>query len=125
MTTNTPDFNWVKALSDCSLTNVFESLRLQVKDDVETREAQRPKTVQHQYYAFRFESKDRRFTAILNGHHIHEAVSFSLEQKAIVVRDKHDAEIFSAITTLSDKRECRLKIKGQECELWQGRKMAL
>jgi hypothetical protein len=125
MTERAENFDWVTAHSQCSLDLVFESLRLQVQTDVETREALRPKDQRHSHYAFRFVSNERKFSAMLNGHRIRRVASFSLERHAIVVRDENDTEMFSATTTLNDEGDCRLKVKDQERELWQVRKLAL
>jgi|SRR5271157_3588337 len=126
MSDKSENFDWVSALSACSIALVFEKLRLQVKSDVETREAMRelPKS---QHYAFKFISNDREFSAAVHGHKIHRAVIFSLSlpSQSIKVRDEKDTLLFDATTTINDEGECRLKVNGQERELWQVRKMAL
>jgi hypothetical protein len=123
MTDKPADFNWVAVRLQCSLPQVFESLRLQVKTDVETRSAAQPESDRH--YAFKFSSADRRFSAAVIGHKIHRVVVFNLEGSVISVRDENDDEILLATATLNDEGECRLKVGNQERELWQVRKMAL
>jgi hypothetical protein len=119
-------FNWVAAISACSVTEVFERLRLQVKSDVDTREAMRAMPID-QHYAFSFVSNGGKFSAVVQGHRIHHVVTFTLEMssQSIKVHDENDALILAATTTINDEGECRLKVKGQERELWQVRKMAL
>jgi hypothetical protein len=121
-------FDWVLALSACSVGDVFERLRSQVKSDVEAREAMRQQAgPREQHYAFRFMSQGGEFFAVVEGHKIHRAVIFvlSVPSRSIMVRDDHDVLICSATTTINDDGECRLKVKGQERELWQFRKEAL
>jgi hypothetical protein len=123
MTEKAGNFDWVTALSECSVAQVFEVLRLQVKSDIETREALRPQT--HRHYAFKFVSNGRTFAALVEGHKVHRVVRFGLEAQSITVRDDKETVVFTATTTLNDDGDCRLKINGQERELWQVRKMAL
>lgn len=121
------NFDWVTARQECSIAVVFEKLRSQVKSDVETREAMRAMPMD-QHYAFKFVvSNEREFSALVMGHKIHRAVIFSLSMpsQSIKVRDEKDVLMFDATTTINDEGECRLKVKGQERELWQVRKMAL
>ena len=120
------NFDWVTALSACSIAVVFERLRLQVKSDIETREAMR-EIPKDQHYAFQFVSNEREFSALVQGHKIHRSVIFSLSlpSQSIKVRDEKDILLFDATTTINDEGECRLKVKGHERELWQARKMAL
>jgi hypothetical protein len=119
-------FDWVTARSACSVEDVFERLRLQVKADVETRDAQREKP-RDQHYAFGFVSQGREFSAVVRGHKIGASVIFSLDlpSQSIKVRNEKDVLMFDATPTINDEGECRLKVKGQERELWQVRKMAL
>ncbi len=120
------NFDWVTALSACSIAVVFERLRLQVKNDIETREAMR-EMPKDQHYAFQFVSNEREFSALVQGHKIHRSVIFSLSlpSQSIKVRDEKDILLFDATTTINDEGECRLKVRGHERELWQVRKMAL
>ena len=114
--------NWVKQRFYCSIGDVFEQLRTQVRSDVEERERLRPK--QDDHYAFKFSATDRSFTAMLDGHKIHKTVEFPLEQRAISVSSDGNL-ILSAKTTLSNDGRCVLLIKNVEYENWQVRKMAL
>jgi len=52
-------------------------------------------------------------------------VNFNLTEHSIVISDQDGNTIFEAVATLNDEGECRLKVTGQEKELWQVRKMAL
>jgi hypothetical protein len=52
-------------------------------------------------------------------------VTFSIGANSIIVRDENDTLMFKAFPTVCNDGECRLKVDGQERELWQVRKQAL
>jgi len=116
------EFDWVAARADCSVSEVFEKLRAQVKTDVDKRHALRPERTP---YAFRFVSEGPKFIALVEGNKLHHAVIFSLENQIISVYDDDDNVIFKAEVTLNDEGKCVVKIDNEERELWQMRKMAL
>lgn len=116
------DFDWVTAQSACSLTKIFETLKLQVLQDVEIRNKLRPQLAG---YKFDMAIKASHFTVFVESNSPHWGVQFSLSEKTIEVRDDRNAVMIEATLTLNDQRECRLKIKGQEHELWQFRRLAL
>jgi len=118
------NFNWVKKRFHCSLGEVFEQLKNEVRQDVAAREELRPKTPEHSRYAFKFSSSDRTFTAWLDGDRLHKTVEFRLEDKAISVLADGKA-IWSATVTLDKEGHCVLQINGEECGNWQARKLAL
>jgi hypothetical protein len=120
----TDNFDWVTARSECSLEGVFEKLRMQVKEDVDIRNGLRGDPPH--YYKFEFSSHGSMFTASVVGNKIHGSVRFSYNvSRLIFVHDDKDNELLRAFVTLSNKRECVVRIKEEECELWQMRKMAL
>lgn len=118
--------NWVTAVSECSLTKTFESLRLQVKEDIEEREELRAEK-EDNHYAFRMVSGGRSFTVLVEGAHPIKgsSVVFSQNADAISVSDDKDTLLFHAIPTVNDERKCILRINGKDCELWQASRMAL
>lgn len=118
------NLNWVKERFRCSLGEVFEKLKAEVKEDVAAREELRPRTPAREHYAFKFTSTDRTFTALLEGNKLHKSVEFSLEDKAISVRTGGHP-ILSATVTLNDEGRCVVRINNKEYERWQIRKMAL
>jgi hypothetical protein len=119
------EFNWVKARHDCCVGTAFEQLKAQVRDDVQTREDLRPKTEQHQHYAFKFSSLGSdSFAASMEGNKIHKAVTFRLESKTIVITKPDQTE--TKITVgLNNEGRCTIKIGGTEYENWQARKLVL
>lgn len=122
MSEESKNFDWVTALSQCSLGVVFEELRQQVKSDVDTRQNQ----TKGAHYGFRFVSTSTKsFSVLVEGNNIHGTVWFENTGKAISVRGENAVPNFSATLTLNEDRECRLKINEQEYELWQARKIAL
>jgi hypothetical protein len=114
------DFDWVTALSACSASQIFETLKLQVKSDMETRKALQPSADRH----YEFATHERNFSISLDHNESFHVVTFSLEKKGIVVKDENEV-MFSATPTLNNAGECRLKIDGQARTLWQVRMMAL
>ena len=118
------DFNWVAARCECSPNQVFETLKSQVKSDIEEREASLTE-VQKQRYRFLFMPGRNEFTVLVEGNNIHSAIKFGLTDTGIVVLNEEGLQMFSADVTISDEGECKLKVDDEEKELWQVRKMAL
>jgi hypothetical protein len=119
---DTPKFDWVTARSRCSLPNIFRELRLQVEEDVKTRNALRPN---NSPYEFSVAENGDDFTVLLEAEGVRRAVVFSLAEHAISVRDHKGNEMFDVTLTFSDEGECRLNVKEKERDLWQVRRMAL
>ena len=119
---DTAKFDWVTARSSCSLPNVFKELRLQVEEDIKTRNALRPN---NSPYEFSVAENGDDFTVLLEAKDVHRSVIFSLAEHAILVRDYKGKEMFEVTLTFNDEGECRLSVKGKECDLWQVRRMAL
>ena len=67
-------FDWVTKRSSCSLPNVFKTLRLQVEEDVKTRNALRPN---NSPYEFSVEEKGDDFTVLLKARDVQRSVTFS------------------------------------------------
>ena len=119
------DFNWVTARCECSPNQVFETLKSQVKSDVEEREANLTQD-QKLRYRFSFMPGRNDFSVLVEGsNNIHDAIKFGLTETGIIVFNGQGMEMFSADVTISDEGECKLKIDDEEKELWQVRKMAL
>lgn len=81
-------FDWVTGLAACSV-DVFERLHLQVKADVETRDAMRAKP-RDQHYAFGFVSNGREFSAFVRGHKISGSVIFSLDMPSQSIKVRNE-----------------------------------
>lgn len=121
MTEQKEEFDWVTALSACSVSQLFETLKLQVQRDVEIRQALQPRTDRH----YEFASHERKFSVSLENHNVFHVVTFSLEPKGIVAKKNENITLFSATPTLNDVGECRLRVDGRARTLWQVRMMAL
>ena len=115
-------FDWVTKRSSCSLPNVFKALRLQVGEDVKTRNALRPN---NSPYEFSVTENGDEFAAVLEAKDTNRSVIFSLADHAIRVRDSRGNEMFDVTLTFNDEGECRLNVEEKERELWQVRRMAL
>jgi hypothetical protein len=115
-------FDWVTARSACSLPKVFKELRLQVEEDVKTRNALRP---DNSPYEFSVAENGPDFTAILEAKDVHKSVTFSLAEHAILVRNNRGDQMFEVTLTFNDEGECRLNVGKDQRDLWQVRRMAL
>jgi hypothetical protein len=115
-------FDWVTARSSCSLPKVFKELRLQVEEDVKTRNALRP---DNSPYEFSVAENGPGFMVILEAKDIHRSVTFSLAEHAISVRDNKGNQMFEVTLTFNDEGECRLNVSKDQRNLWQVRRMAL
>jgi hypothetical protein len=115
-------FDWVTERSSCSLPNVFKALRLQVVEDVKTRNALRPN---NSPYKFSVAENDSDFTVLLEAKDVRKSVIFSLAEHAILVRGDKGNPMFDVTLTFNDKGECKLNANEQELDFWQVRRMAL
>lgn len=118
------EFDWVTAICECSPAKVFERLRAQVEDDVKKREATL-RDAQRMRYSFSFASNGGSFTAMVEGKNVHQSVIFTTTDSGILVRDEHDIVMLKAEVTVSNEGICKLRVEGQELDLWQVRKLAL
>ena len=114
--------DWVTARSLCSLPNVFKQLRLQVEEDVKTRNALRP---DNSPYEFKVTEDGDEFTVLLEAGEVRRSVIFSLAEHAILVRDSRGKTMFDVTLIFSEEGECKLNVQEKERELWQVRRMAL
>jgi len=116
-----PKFDWVTQRFSCSVPNVFQALRLQVKEDVKTRNALRPN---NSPYEFTVEENGDDFTVLLTANDVQKSVIFSRAEHSILVRDGRKT-IFEVTLSFNDEGVCKLTVNQQERELWQVRRMAL
>ncbi len=118
----TSKFDWVTERSSCSLPKVFNTLRVQVEEDVKTRNALRPS---YSPYEFSMKEDNGEFAILLKAKELQRSVVFPLAEHAILVRDDKTNPMFEVTATFSDEGECRLKVNGEERNFWQVRRMAL
>lgn len=116
------NFEWVKARSECCPAKVFQQLRLGVEADIKARMSTLSDEAN---YGFTATSSPGSITAHIQGNRLRRSVTFDETDDGISVRDESDKVMFRATLTLNNEGECRLKVSGQEYELWQFRKMAL
>jgi hypothetical protein len=103
---------------------MFELLKKEILDDVEKRRAHFGGSP-IRYFEFRFIPGDTQFAVLVEGNKIHDTVTFELTDSAIQVLDNERRVKMQATPTICDDGQCRLKVNGQERELWQFRKIAL
>jgi hypothetical protein len=117
--------DWVTTRFRCSIGQAFERLRAEVGEDVKQREELRPKDERHSHYAFSFaDSHAKHFSAIVEGHQIHEHVKFELHDHWISARLK-DGKDLKVTPTINDDAECVLRVDTKEYNFWQFRKLVL
>jgi hypothetical protein len=121
------NFDWVTARNECSISTVFEKLRLDVKADIETRQSLRAHHPGWGYEEdFSFASNGSKFSATAQipkaGRH---SVIFFLSGNRILLTDENDEALFDATVTLNNDRECMLVVGEEQMEGWQFRKRAL
>jgi len=114
--------DWVTKRSLCSLPNVFKELRLQVEEDVKTRNALRPN---NSPYEFSVEANGDNFTVFLKAKDAQRSVIFTLAEHALSVRNDKDKIMFEVTLSFNDQGDCRLHVNEEERDLWQVRRMAL
>jgi len=123
-----PDFNWVEARERCSLKEVFEGLRLGIREDVETRNTNRAlpqdafeqtslKIVERGYVV-------RVFWDDTFGSFKDVFVQFSLKPQSIIV-ETNEGTVYEATIGLNENGDCKLKLNGKEYDPWQLRMLAL
>lgn len=117
-----PKFDWVTQRSSCSLPNVFKQLRLQIENDVKTRNALRPA---YAPYEFSVSDIDAGFKVLLQSKDVELAVTFTLADHGILVRDDKGVQMFEVKLSFSDQGECQLMVNGEAREYWQVRRLAL
>jgi hypothetical protein len=119
-----PDFDidWVKARSECCPARVFQQLKLGVEADVKARQAIH---TPDENYGFSTASAAGSVTVLIQGNHLRGCVTFDQTEDGISVRNEKDEVMLEATLTLNNEGQCRLKVLGQEYELWQFRKIAL
>jgi hypothetical protein len=113
-------FDWVSARSECSAWKVFKELEQGASADIDSINSKRQSEDQTKFVLAKY-SNDR-FSVVYEGGR--GSVDFLLKDEEITVSDGSSVRL-RAILTINNKRQCRLKVDGQELEQWQFRKMAL
>jgi len=115
-------FDWITARSSCSLPKVFHTLRLQVEQDVKTRNGLRPNL---SAYEFSLTEDTGAFTVRLEAQGVQRSVVFTLAEHAISVRDGIGTQMFEVTVSFDDNGKCKMNVNGEERDFWQVRRMAL
>jgi hypothetical protein len=117
-----PKFDWVAQRAACSLPRMFQTLRLDVEEDVRACNAQREDTSAYEFLIF---EKGNDFSVVLEAKDFSRSVTFCLEAHAILVLDHSGNQMFEITLNFDDSGRCRLKAKDENREPWQVRRMAL
>ena len=121
------DFDWVTARQQCSLQEVFESLRLRIREDVETRNSNLsddPDSDRPTLKVIENGPTIRVYWHDIYSEYRHFFVEFTLTPQNIAVRD-HEKTLFEATIGLNDDGDCKVNISGKQYDLWQMRRKAL
>ncbi len=121
------NFDWVTARQQCSLQEVFEALRLGIREDVERRNSNLPGN--RTPAAPILKIAERAKTIRVYWHDMYQQyaglfVEFTLAAQTIIVKD-HDQVLFEAAIGLNDDGDCKVDIFGKQYDLWQTRRKAL
>lgn len=119
---NAAKSDWVTKRSSCSLPKIFKDLRVQVEEDVKTRNALRPA---NSPYEFSVTEEGADFAVHLVTKEARQSVAFSLAEHGILVRDDKGQQMFEVTLTFNDQGECRLYVNEEERDIWQVRRLAL
>ena len=117
------DFDWVTARHNCSIVSVFKSLEVAAEENVRTRNSLKSQN-DHFRFTFQPQQSESFFVQRQTSNSILYIV-FNLRDSFISVCNKSGKELFRAIPTLNNDRECRLKVNGEELEIWQVLRKAL
>jgi hypothetical protein len=115
-------FSWVTERSSCSLPKVFQALRLQIDEDVKTRNGLRPK---NSPYEFSVEESGSDFSVVFASKDVRRLVTFSLAEHGILVRGHKGDQMFEVRLTFTDDGQCQMIVNEKHLESWQVRRMAL
>jgi hypothetical protein len=117
------EFNWVGARAACSSAQVFTSLFISVKDDVEKMNTL---SINHgRVFGAGSNSSGRYFAAYRDGN-TNSLVEFTLHGDHIEIKTSKDIAPLVVTLTLDNEGNCKLRVDGGEClSQWQVRRMVL
>jgi hypothetical protein len=119
---STSHFDWVKTLFSCSSLKTFAELKMQIKNDVESRNALKS---QYAAYSYNCAENGNCITVLIERTGDSRSATFTLTEKGILVKNERGEPILEAVLTLDDNGQCKPKINGKSYEFWQMRMMAL
>jgi hypothetical protein len=114
-------FDWVSARAECSAWKVFKELEQGARGDLDSINSKR-QPEDHTKFELAKYGNDR-FSILCVGEPKRGSVDFLLKDEEIIVTGS--GVPLTATLTINNKRQCRLKVKGEDLEQWQFRKMAL
>lgn len=120
------DFDWVTEREKCSLKEVFEALRLGIREDVDTRNS----TLSDDPDTATLKIAEAAGTIRVYWHDVYSPslsqkfAEFALKKQNITVTNQ-DGVLFEAFVGLNDEGDCKVKISGKELDVWQVRRRAL
>lgn len=122
MSPATANFQWVTRRHECSLSKVFETIKLGVESDLKLRNGQ----LTQGYIPFEMATEANAFSVFKKTARAHFIRKFEQTETSIKVTDEiKKTAIIEATLTLDNEGECRLKANDKEYEFWQFRRAAL
>jgi hypothetical protein len=121
------DFDWVTARKECSIQDVFEALRLLIRENVETHNGLFAEDRTPAAPVLKVSERGnliRVYWHDMYGQFAHLFVEFKLNPVAISVRD-HENVLFEATVGLNDDGDCKVNIHGKQYDFWQVSRKAL
>jgi hypothetical protein len=113
---------WVTQRFACSLPAVFKNLRLQIEEDVNTRNGLRPENAPYQFFVT---DKQDGFVVEVRAGDTRKAVTFRLAPHAILVGDDVGNAMFEITLSFNEAGHCQRIVNNQALEDWQVRRLAL
>jgi hypothetical protein len=128
-TTTQPDsfanFDWIAVRAKCTSFSVFEVLRGQVKQDMESRNALNTQIPANKTFSFQ-SPNGHWFAVVYQAHGVNKGVIFKINENGVTAEDIESQKLLcNGILVISDDGQCRLRVGQVECDLWQFRKLAL
>jgi hypothetical protein len=115
-------FDWVSARAGCSAWKVFKEIEQGARGDIDSINSKRQPEDRIKFELAKHGND--RFSIICVGEPKRGSVDFLLNNEEIIVSDGSNFRL-NATLTINNKRQCRLKVNGEELEQWQFRKRAL
>ena len=120
------DFNWVKARHDCSVYEVFKRLQIEVRSDIEERNAIRGDSDGRTFkFTLIVDENQNTFTVIREPSGDQASIVFLLKPGSISVETAGGRPKFKVMLTLNGDGACIPRINDERLERWEVRMKAL
>jgi len=118
-----PQEGWVRARASCYPEHVFKQIEVGVQDDIDVVNSDR-NLEDPARFMLQKNSSGNFFTVYRTVNRVMREVKFHLTKDGLHITTDAGEKI-DATLTLNNYGQCRLKVKGEELEQWQVRRLAL